>query len=213
MPRSVMIVIVLALVGIPMYYFAHSYADAAKLYEGDVLEERDCRQCNGTGEDTMLDMPSANGKCLFCRGTGRVEVIIPGPNRPTRFYGSVVDADAVDELLHFDHPAFSPGWVFLDLPGGVAGATVRFTPRDGSEPKEVQSNGKGRFLIDLRPGAYDVSATAAGFQSDEGEVEVDVLSGPIWLEKANIIENPDDFAFSDERPAQQSREIKFFLVR
>ncbi|MFQ5654686.1 MAG: hypothetical protein ACE5GW_08150 [Planctomycetota bacterium] len=106
--RKALIGFVLFAVGIPVFYYSLSYATKPTLHDGDRLEVRSCRQCGGTGEDGDPGgvFPDGGGACPFCRGAGEVDVIVPGPNRPTRIWGATI---AGDRIGVFDLYAIAPG--------------------------------------------------------------------------------------------------------
>lgn len=203
-PRIVALLI-LAILTIPLFYFGASYVNDPDLCEGDVLEERECRHCDGTGKDEQLayDMPGMGDRCVFCRGGGTVRVILPGPNRPSRVHGAIFDEAAQESF--FDgglggdplSPLGGPrtgGRLLMPLTGGIPGAAVTITPQYGGEPIALVTNQHGRFLAKVPPGSYTVTVTAGGFYEEERELEVPILTEPIWLEFANLIEPPESAA-------------------
>lgn len=73
-----------------------------------------------------------------------------------------------------------------------------FYPEEG-EPIESETDSGGRFTRRLSPGSYTVEVSAPGYRVIEGEIVVEPLSEPIWLEKANIIRPPDSDAEARSR--------------
>jgi hypothetical protein len=181
------------LLAIPVFYFGVHGALAyigPELYEGDRVEVRPCRQCRGAGTDLEIarQVPELGGRCPFCKGKGVVDVIVPGPNRPTRVWGVVVDLRLADGApLRRRTVALIPGTA-PPVPGGIPGAVLTF--RSDGEPIEVEADSNGRFSRRFPPGTYQVRAFAPGFLSVEGEMEVPPLTEPIWLEKATLVDEP-----------------------
>ena len=193
----------LVVITIPVMYFVvrHSvgYVTGPTLYEGDQLENRPCRECNGKGFDPTLaevGIPAPGGRCPACSGRGNVDIILPGPNRPTRVWGAVVStaffggedgAAALSPSAVRGNPletAFLPDRA--QLPGGIPGSSVAFE-REGAQPIEVKVNSTGRFSQRLVSGAYKVKVSAPGYERVEGELVVKPLKDAIWLEKASIL--------------------------
>ncbi len=174
-----------------------AYVSGPTLYEGDRLESRKCRECDGAGKDEELarDYPQLGTSCQACGGKGMVDVVLPGPKRPTRVWGVVVDAGMADDLAGFSCPgnikmlpvqsAFLPVEQ-REIRGGVSGVKITFE-REGAETLQAQSDATGRFTHKLPPGPYKVKAEASGFAALEGKLEIEPLTAPIWLERANII--------------------------
>ena len=161
-----------------------------KLCVGDVLEERDCRECLGSGKDPAmaLEMPELGEGCVACGSDGVVQVIVPGPNRPSKVRGWVGDQAVLDK---------QPLWLqgggpprvdepFAKPVGSVEGVIVTLKSGSG-ETLELDSNPHGKFHFDLGPGTYEMVATKDGFNTIEGTLTVPPLTEPIWLEEANII--------------------------
>lgn len=71
------------------------------LYPGDRVETRECRDCGGSGR--MIagyeGGPQTETACDTCAGRGKVQVILPGPNRPVWVKGAVVDAARAGSLV------------------------------------------------------------------------------------------------------------------
>lgn len=196
---------------------SEAYLHGPVLAEGDLLETRSCRMCDGSGKDPEMaeQMPHLGDRCSFCRGQGKVQVIVPGPNRPVRVWGGVVDADLEPEPAPFaDGPSlrfrpnpFAPGGVD-PLPGGIWEAKVVLVPESG--PEIVFQAGKsGRFSREIPPGIYTVRVSARGFDTEEHEIEIKPMTEPIWLEKAQLIEPEDDSGGS----SRYGVELKVILAR
>jgi hypothetical protein len=193
--RRYQISLFLFLLGIPIFYAAFHYARAPELYAGDSLESRACRQCGGTGRDEQLalDYPEFGDRCPFCRGDGKVDVIVPGPNRPTRIRGAAVDAATTTPLTSYGSvrpmPARgNPMTSSTQKPAGaVGGAKIAWRSADGKEI-ETEANPYGLFNMHLPPGVYAMTVTAPGFATLEEELEVLPLTEPIWLEDAQMVQ-------------------------
>jgi hypothetical protein len=168
-----------------------------KLCAGDVLEERDCRECLGSGKDPAmeLDFPEMGEGCVACGSDGVVQVIVPGPNRPSRVRGWVGDQAVLEK---------QPLWLqgggppradepFAKPVGSVEGVIV--TLKSGtSETLELDSNPHGKFHFELAPGTYEMTVTKVGFNTIEATLNVPPLTEPIWLEEAHIIREPESKA-------------------
>ena len=184
----------LGLVSIPIFYFAFHWARTPDLYAGDVLESRACRHCEGSGRDEGLaqDYPELGDRCPFCRGDGKVEVIVPGPNRPMRIRGAVVDTATVTPFTTYNsvrpipshaNPLATP----FEKPAGAVGQ-AKITWRDASgKVVETEANPFGLFNVLLPPGDYTLAVAAPGFEALEEELEVPPLTEPIWLEEARLV--------------------------
>ena len=137
------------------------------VYPGDRVEKRVCRECGGSGKDPEQSeiRQMTGGRCQACEGEGKVEVIVPGPNRPTRIKGVAADIahgsgyDTYNSL----RPVSAPdAGLSLQAPAGVVDS-AKVTVRDGSgKTEEQESNGLGLFAFDLTPGRYHLSVTKAG---------------------------------------------------
>lgn len=198
LPRVLGAFIFLALC-LPAYLYVVECATATTLYPGDQLEERGCRECGGSGDPGQYaeEIPGLRG-CPACGGTGQVEVIIPGPNRPTRVRGTVRHWRQ-DEEQGFSLPDMYGGGLtgashlMAPCPDGIAGAEVRFT-RSGAEDIVVETNRNGRFLALLPPGEYRVTTSAAGLPGDERELMIAPLTEEIWKTRATILDEPESLA-------------------
>jgi hypothetical protein len=192
----------MVLLGIPVLYYvvtaSIAYVSGPTLYDGDELEERTCRECGGDGKDSAPieeQIPQFGGRCIACGGQGAVEVIVPGPHRPTRLWGLVIDATEENEAVRELNPALikkTPGQALLGgggpvIPGAVPGAVIKLLPGSGDAPIEAKSDATGRFTHRAVSGAYTLQVTAPGFELFEEELEIPPLKDPIWLEKAQIL--------------------------
>ncbi len=132
------------------------------LWEGDKLEQRACPECQG----------KATG-CKSCFGQGKARYILPGPHRPTRFAGLIIDSQK--SWLGEPPPAPLPA-----DPGGqgVFPAHVKFITNDGFVVP-LETDPRGRFQVELIPGRYKVQAGAPGLPAHESELEVAPLTEPI----------------------------------
>jgi hypothetical protein len=132
------------------------------LWEGDRLEQRACPECQG----------KASG-CKSCFGQGKARYILPGPHRPTRFAGLIIDSQK--SWLGEPPPAPLPA-----TPGGmgVFPAQVKFITSDGFVVP-LETDPRGRFQVELIPGTYQVQASSPGLPAYEGKLEVAPLTEPI----------------------------------
>lgn len=186
--RRALGVCILAFIAIPALLYSYRYVFSPDLYEGDELEERECRHCAGTGIDGQLglEFPGSSDRCPACRGRGRVQVIIPGPKRPVRVRGLVLDSAKVLEPVFMLREPWRPAHPFETHPAACSRATVTFTPRAG-DPITLETNGHGRFLTRLAPGTYTARVRARRRVELRDELEIKPLTAPIWLEKAKIL--------------------------
>lgn len=191
----------LILAAIPGFYYvvtsSVAYVSEPTLYEGDRLETRPCHECGGSGKDAELEreVPELGGRCAACAGKGSVEVILPGPERPTRIWGAVVDAEDAGGPLasipaslvrRMPHGGLLPAGAGPGLPGAIAEAAVTFE-RAGASALHAKSDPAGRFTQRLPSGPYRVLVQAPGRARLEEEIEIPPLEDPIWLEKATIV--------------------------
>ena len=188
-----------ALAAIPVVYYSVTYVNEPTLCNGDRMETRSCRECGGSGKDPSLaeSCPQLGDRCPACRGRGTVDVIIPGPNRPTRIWGAVVDLGKAGDLYEYTVPANIRMLPLLtlssarsDIPGSLPGITVVLEPREG-DPIELKSDSTGRFSKPLLSGVYRVKTSAPGFEPFEEKLEIKPLTEPIWLERAHISRESD----------------------
>ncbi|MFN0060735.1 MAG: carboxypeptidase-like regulatory domain-containing protein [Planctomycetota bacterium] len=188
----------LALVLVPAIYYSTQYVNAITLYPGDVLEQRDCRWCNGTGkdEDIAAQIPTMGDRCVGCRGTGKVQVVVPGPQRPTRVHGAVrLLFGEEDEFYEQpeDTPMASNSRLLMPQRGGIEQASVAFIRANSAsnEPVTLMTNHHGRFFAFLPPGTYSVRVVATGYEPFEDQLEIPPLTEPIWFEHAHIYLEPE----------------------
>ncbi len=200
MPRigpRIVTFLVLLLLTIPAVYYGTTYLNNPDLCPGDELVERSCRNCGGGGKDPQFaeDYPGMGDRCMFCRGKGTVRVILPGPLRPSRVHGAIFDMDAQssDPFGMGGGPRMGSR-VLMPLAGGIPRASVILTSEGVGEPILLTTNSKGRFLAKVPQGVYTVTTTAPGFYDEERELEVPVLTEPIWLEFATLLEEPQSMA-------------------
>jgi len=176
---------------------AVGYVTGATLYEGDRTEIRKCRACS------THQKPE---ECRVCGRKGEVEVVIPGPKRPTRFWGVVVDRKVVPEGFENEwcprsiavlsvQAAFLPPEL-RELRGGVARATVLFLSPAG-EAVEARTDAQGRFTTRLAPGEYRVKVSAGGFATLESKLSVAPLTAPIWNERVDASVSPELLSAED----------------
>ena len=154
---------------------------APLLYEGDRLETRSCRVCDGSGRNT--DPARQGNACVYCGGDGDVDVIVPGPHRPSRVVGYVHDVKRVDPTFGFP-PIWGPGRMD-PVPGSVPGARTTFSKPGTNRPIEAITSSTGKFTTLLPPGTWTVKTTAPGYRPHEGTFEVPPLAWPIWIEEAD----------------------------
>jgi hypothetical protein len=184
---------------IPLAYLGIREARTPILYAEDELESRDCRHCAGTGRDEGLreGAPHLGGRCPFCRGDGKVDVIIPGPNHPVRLRGAVADLAKLEPFASY-HSLRPTPFGRGKPPSTVGRARLRFTPERG-EPLDVEANPYGLFHTRLPPGSYKLRVSAEGFAPLEAELEVKALAAPIWLEEAILHGDPHELAPGEAR--------------
>ncbi|MEM7263882.1 MAG: hypothetical protein AAF488_17985, partial [Planctomycetota bacterium] len=116
---------VLAAIVIPTIHYARQYVQATTLYPGDRVELQACRVCDDgvVPEELRQEWGIQSAVCPVCIGEGEVEVIIPGPNRPTTIHGAVVKP--FDEGWGFEPPmAISNAALLTPCPGGIPSAEV-----------------------------------------------------------------------------------------
>jgi hypothetical protein len=167
------------------------------LYEGDRMEARVCRQCGGKGADPQFarEVPEVGDRCPFCRGSGRVDVVIPGPNHPVRVIGVLVD-----EMMTAPEDTYTV-WTIERMDadpldpeprhGVIQGGRVRFA---GKVTQEVETGGHGLVTAELPPGAYVVTAGKEGYEETRGQLVVQRLTEPIWQEHAEMVQEPESAA-------------------
>jgi hypothetical protein len=182
------------LAAIPITFIGIRHVRAKVLYEGDIISERTCRECAGSGKWVELEEASfrpAGGRCPGCGGDGVVDVILPGPSRPTRVQGMVAERiDLGDESTYATarpHPMKGSSGV-----RGVAGAKITF---EGiCDPIEVVANPLGLFNLKLAPGHYRVTIESPRHTTLRSELEVPVLTDEIWLTEARIVYEPSSLS-------------------
>ena len=184
---------------VPILYFlirkSVAYMAEKVVYDGDRIEARTCRECLGGGEDGVYsrDFNGVAYTCAGCLGAGKVEVVLPGPNRPTKIWGAVVEWERTGGAINAESfrnlKATFPQSLLLssreqEIRGSIAGARVVI--EGAGEVHELKSNSSGRFGVILRPGTYTVKAEAPGLKPLEDRLVIEPLQSPIWLEKRKI---------------------------
>lgn len=168
-----------------------------KLHAGDSLEQRECRECGGTGKDESLvdEFAELGESCVACGSDGVVDVIVPGPMRPSPVRGWVGD-QAVLKAQPLWYEGGGPPRAdepFAKPVGSVDGVLVTFRSKSG-ETLELDSNPHGKFNFDLAPGAYEMTVEKDGYNTVEGTLHIPPLTEPIWLEEAHILREPESQA-------------------
>lgn len=140
-----------------------------QLFKGDRQETMICRLCQGNGKD-----------CKLCLSTGKVKVIVPGPNHPVDIRGTVRDAAAFPSLEQAQSTAErEAGEVGLKpVTGAVHNARLAFA-KDG-KTINIQGKATGRFRCNLPPGTYQLSIEADGYQPLKQAFEVPIRRQPVW---------------------------------
>jgi hypothetical protein len=201
------------LAGVPLTLLYINYARAKVVYDGDLVSEQICRECTGTGKWVEMEggFNPLGGRCPACGGDGIVEVILPGPNRPTRIQGIVVERDDLTDFSTYRSvrpPLFARGGPPPNGARGIPGARVVFA--GPGEPIEIVSNPLGLFNAKLRPGKYQVTIESPRHTTLESELEVPILTEAIWLEDAMIIR---ELSSTSEAQARYGFEILIGLTR
>ncbi len=179
--RRFIVFCVIILCALPVVFFSIDYLKSTTTYAGDRTETRDCRWCHGSGQqaNTSRGQREPGGRCTPCRGSGRVKVVLPGPNHPSRVEGQVLDTtEAHPNSTYRRSKSVS---MFQPIRGAVGGAPVLFTS-SGGEVVELMTTSQGKFTAILPPETYQVRITAPGYQTYSEELRVKVLKDPIWLE-------------------------------
>ncbi|MEW6282536.1 MAG: hypothetical protein AB1758_28260, partial [Candidatus Eremiobacterota bacterium] len=161
-----------------------------RLYPGDRMEKKTCRECGGVGvmRENMTEgppppgYPKAGDPCIGCAGKGKVWVVFPGPNHPSWVKIKIFDAAARPagggmEVPEGVDPAVMGEFMedrnpMQPIPGAVKGATIRF--EKGSDKVEIHSGLTGRAKVMLSPGKWSFVASKEGFRDYQGEVDVPV---------------------------------------
>ena len=204
----------LAFVGLGLFLTARFYMKPA-IYPGDVVEERECRWCGGTGVNGPdLDAAGAPGTqpgapCIGCRGRKRLQVIVPGPNHPALVKGTVRDAAVVGSQGHDPEAAAMSRFVENRNPmepvqGALSGA--KLVMESGGQRLEIPVAKTGRFRFMLAPGSYQVTISAPGYKTATTTLQVPQRRAPIWDEKARLVTEEQeadtvwaDFALDKDR--------------
>ena len=140
-----------------------------QLYKGDRQEVMTCRLCQGSSK-----------QCKLCLATGKVKVIVPGPNHPLDLRGTIRDASAFPSAEHAQATADrEAGEVSLKpVTGAVPNARLTFTKDGKSVP--IQGKATGRFRCNLPPGNYQLSVEAEGYQPLKQSFEIPARKLPVW---------------------------------
>ncbi|MGE0494828.1 MAG: carboxypeptidase regulatory-like domain-containing protein [Vulcanimicrobiota bacterium] len=128
---------------VPTFLFAAGPLRRPPMFEGDRIQEMECRRCSGAGKEGAEE-------CRLCRGRGRTDYILPGPNRPTQVIGTVLNGGG--------HP--------------VEGANILVKSSFGE--LSYRTNGDGQFGVKLPPGRYTIEASQEG--AGQAVQEVDVVA-------------------------------------
>ncbi len=146
-----------------------------QLYEGDRLESRTCRVCDGAGTQQ-------GEKCRGCLGAKRVKVIVPGPEHPVEIRGTVRDLAVFPDLESAQakaaQDASSQEVSLKPVEGAVRNARLEFKSDWGQI--NVESKATGKFRCRLKPGDYRVTITAEGFPEETRELTVPARQLPVW---------------------------------
>jgi hypothetical protein len=211
--RGLFILVGLGIAGLVVVWSV-DWINAPDLFPGDVMEERDCRYCGGTGTDPEFPI------CHSCSGDGKVNVIIPGPNHPIMISGAVLD---YQNYLLTGGPMDMGIAAFQPVDGAIPGATLTLTrlgnallyefDEETGERYEVGEEEvrteilegesehtftippSGRFRVQLKPGLWRVTSRANGYQPFDRELNLPALVEPIWQEDTLVIEDPSDPMF------------------
>lgn len=209
--RRVVLLLILALIATPFTLYLIQAVRTPVLHAGDRLEKRTCRECGGEGTNAALEGAHLPGfeKCPACGGDGKVDVILPGPERPTRIRGAVADKETLAPFATYADVR-PGGQRMLERPSGtIGGGHVRFE-RDDGKVFEVEVNPYGLFNTQLPPGSYRVKAGRDGFEPLDAELEVPVLTAPIWIDEAIIIR---ELGSTSEAQARYGFEVLVALAR
>src|SRR5688572_4676340 len=177
------------LAAVPITLVGIRHVRAKVLYEGDIISQRTCRECLGSGKWVYMDegIGPPGGCCPACEGKGVVDVILPGPNRPTRIEGMVAEraglADDSTYSLVRPHPTRGSTAV-----RGIAGAKI--LSEGLCDPIELTANPLGLFNLKLAPGHYRITVESPGRTTLRSEIDVPVLRDEIWLTKGRIVREP-----------------------
>lgn len=176
-----------------------SSRNTPELYPGDRIEERSCRVCGGSGGAIPIPdaRPTPAVRCRDCGGDGLVRVLVPGPNRPTRIWGVIVEREKIGKDK--DPRYYTPRNV---RPNPELVKRNRVTPIEerifearatfstsGGETIHVTTDENGRFAIDLPPGQYTVEMVAPGYKryNIRRQLVVDELTDLIWFEESQMM--------------------------
>ena len=185
--------VALAFVGLGLFLTARFFMKPAT-YPGDVIEERECRWCGGTGvngpdlAESGAPGTQPGATCIGCRGRKRLQVIVPGPNHPALVKGTVRDA-AVAGRLDPEAAAMAQFMENRDprepVQGAVGDATL--VAESGGKRLELPVAKTGRFRCLLAPGSYQVTIRAPGYRTSTTTLQVPQRREPIWDERARLV--------------------------
>lgn len=157
-------------------------------YPGDKTETRVCYWCNGTGlAADEVEGRTTGGKCPGCRGAKKLKCILPGPNHPAEVRGTVRDATALGDMANNPEAAALMAFEENRRPGPIRGAVSAKISFEGADKIEYTVPASGRIKTLLKPGHYNVTITAPGFQELKTEADVRARQEPIWDERAHLV--------------------------
>lgn len=144
-----------------------------QLFPGDRQESIACKLCQSAGKQ-------GNKRCRLCLDTGKVKVIIPGPEHPVDVRGSVRQAQAFRDQAEADEVAAkeSAEVTLKPVRGAVANAKLSFIK--SGKTITIEGKATGRFRCNLPPGSYQVKVSAAGYQDLQQSFEIPVRKQPVW---------------------------------
>ena len=121
-----------------------------------------------------------------------MQVILPGPNRPTRIKGIVLDGRRIESEWLAVSAARSPQNPMQRHSAAFPNVQL-MVKRRGADPIALKSNSYGKFALRLQPGLYRVEARSR-LGTVTGEITVPILTVPIWREKAKFTTEPSSEA-------------------
>ena len=161
-------------------------ATGPELRDGDRVESVACPVCRGTG-----DAQEAGKRCATCLGAKKLKAVLPGPNHPAAFKGTVRSLAAFKDKAEADQVAQADAkerkLTLTPVRGAVGEASLLF---EGPERLELPVKATGRFSGYIKPGTYSLKVMVAGQPKLEQSFEVPVRKQPIWPEAAGLEEIP-----------------------